>query len=131
MHTTNYQNTLILPAEDCKTQTAIVPPKAGSVAAVQYDVLGQGGMTGDDILVAVTGIRRDIAPDEWDALRAEIFAKGQPCLRTSPLVKTHGWAVYHDAQAHVSLVDPASAQFAQLLADPAVTKVKGMRSTRK
>ena len=128
-HSTNYTNALILPSEDCKA-VAKVPTKQGSVAALQYDLLSGGGMTSDDLLVAVTAIRRDVPQDEEDALRDEIFSKGQPCLRASPLVKTHGWAAYHDADAQVSLVDPTSEHFATLMQDSKIAKVKGMKSRR-
>lgn len=128
-HSTNYTNTLILPSQDCKA-IAKMPAKPGSVAGLQYEMLGRTPLTSDDLLVAVTAARREIPKDEHDALRADLFSRGQPCLRASPLVKTHGWAVHHDADAKVTLIDPTSEQFAELMADDSVTKVNGMKSRR-
>lgn len=131
MHTTNYTNTLILPAEDCKTTQALSQFKSGTIAALQFEALQDGyTLTSDDLLVAVTGIRRDVPRDEWTDLRAELFAKGQPCMRASPLVKTAGWAVHHDTDQKVALVDPAGTVFAGLMSDVTVTKLRGMRSKR-
>ncbi|WP_377512921.1 DUF6157 family protein [Octadecabacter sp. R77987] len=132
MHTTNYQNTFIEPSEDC-TAKGRVPDKAGTVAALQFQMLNDApyALTSDDLLVAVTAMRRDIPKDEHEALHAELFSKGQPCLRASALVKTYGWAVHHDGQGRVALVAPDSPVYQPFLDDPTVTKVKGMRSTRK
>lgn len=131
MHTTNYVDTLILPSEDCKSLVAKVPIKVGTVAMLQYERLLDGyALDSDTLLVAVTGLRRDVPKDEWAALRAEIFSKGQACLRASPLVKTYGWALHHDADGKVALVDPTSERFVELMENTRVFKVKGMRSSR-
>lgn len=131
MHTTNYVDTLILPSEDCRATEALVPTKAGSVAMMQYErLLEPYALDSDTLLVAITGTRREVPQGEWADLRAEIFSKGQACLRTSPLVKSHGWALHHDGSAKVALVDPASKRFTELMDDTRVFKVKGMRSSR-
>jgi hypothetical protein len=131
-HTTNYNNTLILPASDCKATISEVPTKPGTIADLQYQMLTAApyGMTSDDLLVAVTGARRDVPQDEHDDLRAELFSKGQPCLRASPLVKTHGWAIHHDAHARVALVAQNDPRFSALSQDVATAKVEGMRNKR-
>ena len=65
------------------------------------------------------------------ALGFEAFhAKGQPCMRTSPLTKPHGWAAHYDADGKLALVDPASADFATLAADPDLATKPAMRSKR-
>ena len=131
MHSTNYVNTLILPSEDCRADRACAPTKLGSIAMLQFEVLGaDDALTSDDILLHVTCQRREIPREEWELLRSEIFSKGQPCLRTSPLVKTFGWALFHDAKSIVSLIDPDSENFTALMDDDDVTKVNGMRSRR-
>ena len=131
MHTTNYVDTLILPSEDCQAKVALVPSKAGTVAAMQYERLSDGyALDSDTLLVAVTGVRREVPEDEWAELRSEIFSKGQACLRASPLVKTYGWALHHDANSKVALVDPASERFQTLMEDTRIFKVRGMRSSR-
>lgn len=130
MHTTGYLNKLIAPSEDCAA-VAKLTAKVGSVAALQYEMLSDAyAMTGDELLLAVTGVRRDVPRDEWDALHIELFSKGQPCLRASPLVKTHGWAVHYDAQGRIAMVDPSSQRFAELSTDIGITQLRGMRSKR-
>lgn len=130
MHTTGYVDTLIAPSPDCAV-VAKVPLKAGSIAALQYELLSEAYvMTGDELLVAVTGLRRDVPQDEWDALHDELFQNGQPCLRASPLVKTHGWAVHYDARGRIALVDPSSDRFHVLATDAGIKRLHGMRSKR-
>ena len=48
----------------------------------------------------------------------DFHAKGQPCMRASPLTKRYGWAAHYDAEGKLALVDPASPDFAALEADP-------------
>jgi len=132
MHSTNYCNTLILVSEDCKATTGTIPPRPGTVAAMQYQMISAApyAMTSDDLLVTITGQRREVPEEEIDALREEIFSKGQPCMRTSPLVRTYGWGVHHDAQGRVALVAKDCAEYDRLADDPGVTKVRGMKSRR-
>lgn len=129
IHTTNATNTLIRPAPDCTAQ-AKVPAKPDSIAGQQYALLAADPYTrtADDILSAVAALRADQPHDA--AFRAQFHAKGQPCFRASPLTKTHGWAVHHDAQSRVALIDPTSDTFARLDSDPTVTKHDAMRNRR-
>ena len=132
MHTTNYTDTLILPSPDSTASHSTAPTRPGTVAALQHDLLiaAPYTMTSDDLLVAVTAARRAVPADEHTALRAEIFSKGQACLRASPLVKTYGWAIHHDAQSRVALVAQGSDSYARLMCDRALSKVAGIRSSR-
>ncbi len=132
MHSINYFNTLIAPPDDCKA-VAKVPEKAGSIAQLQYAMIMDAPLThtSDDVLVAVTGTRKDVPRDEWDDLKKDLFSKGQPCFRASPLVKTHGWAIYSDRAGRVELVDPTSGRFAALETDLETAKVMGMRNQRR
>jgi hypothetical protein len=128
MHSTNYHLTLITPAPDCPASLARAPDRPGSVADLQYRALAAapGTLTSDDVIWGTICARRGPAAGD----RAAFFARPQACLRASPLVKTLGWALYHDGDGRVSLVDPASPAFAALMADPAVTKRPGMRNSR-
>jgi len=132
MHTINYQNTLILVATDCAATHGTAPTKPGTVAALQYEMLRDApyALTSDDLLVAVEAVRRGIGTDEHEALRAEIFAKPQACLRASPLVKTYGWGLHHDDLGRVALVGCDTSDYARMAADPALAKAPGMRSRR-
>ncbi len=132
MHTTNYRSTLILPSPDSTASTATPPPKPGTVAAMQHERLAEApyGLTSDDLIFGIHADRAEVDAAGRDAARADYFSKGQPCLRSSPLVRSYGWALHHDAEGRVALVDPADSTFAALTADPDVTKVYGMRSKR-
>ena len=129
-YTTNYRNTLILPAADCPAPAAQVPPKPDGVAGLQYAALAKEpyGMTSDDLISSITAHRKGVPNDA--AFRTGLFSRGQPCLRASPLAKTHGWAFHHDADARVRLVDPGTETFRALLADDAVAKTPAMRNRR-
>ncbi len=131
MHSTNYSDTLICPAEDCKA-VAKVPEKAGSVAALQYEeMLGRPyQFTSDDVLSTVAAKRKGIAEKEIGDFRKEFFSRGQPCFRASPLTKTHGWAIHADKDGHVALLDPSGDEFSRLFADETVKKINAMRSRR-
>ena len=62
MHTTGYLNKLIAPSEDCAA-VAKLTAKVGSVAALQYEMLSDAyAMTGDELLLAVTGGAPRCAP---------------------------------------------------------------------
>lgn len=131
VHSTNYTNTLIRPAEDCNA-VAKVPDKAGSVVALQYEMMTQRPytLTSDDVFATVAASRQGVSEDDLPAFRRDYFSKGQPCFRASPLTKTHGWAIHSDQDSRVALISPESDRFHQLLEDETVTKVMAMRNKR-
>jgi hypothetical protein len=131
-HSTNYYDTLIVPAPDCPVATGTVPAKPGTIAAMQYEKLAAApyAMTSDDLLFEVFAERNAIPEAERAEARAAFFSKGQPCLRSSPLVKTYGWGVHHDGAGRVAICGAETAQYRELLARDGVTKVAGMRSQR-
>lgn len=63
--------------------------------------------------------------------REEFFGKGQPCFRSSTLVKRYGWGVHSDATGRVALVAMESDEYRRLAADPALRHLRGMRSSRR
>ncbi len=132
MHSTNYTDTLILPSEDCRVDVATVPEKEGSVAQMLYERIAHEpySLQSDDLLSTVAAVRKDIPEEEHDLFRAQYFSKGQACLRASPLVKSFGWAVHHDKDARIALVDPNSARFQELSQDASIKQVTGMRNKR-
>lgn len=111
---------------------AKVPKKAGSVAALQYELLvGKPyKLTSDDALSAVAAKRKGIGSEELVNFRQEYFSKGQPCFRASPLTKTHGWALHSDQNGFVALLAPDSPEIQELLDDDKVKKIHAMRSKR-
>jgi len=81
-------------------------------------------MTSDDLLHAAHRARGG------DKSREDFFAKPQACLRASPLVKQYGWGVHHDGEGRIALLGMESAEYRQLLDDPAIAKTPGMRRAR-
>src|SRR5690349_18391878 len=85
MHSTNYTNTFIQVADDCKVAVGTVPPEKQekTVAQLQYELIANNPYryTSDDVIFAVYAARNRIPDAELDARRAELFSKGQPCLR--------------------------------------------------
>lgn len=134
MHTTNYINTFIEVAEDCPAEQAIEPPARGepTIAELHYALIAAEpyGRTSDEVLFERFTRRSGIAEDELEAAREAFFAKGQPCLRSSPLGKRYGWGTHHDAEGRVALVARESDAYARLAADPKLAHTRAMRSAR-
>lgn len=128
-HSTNYESTLILVAEDCKATQGTVPAKAGTIAALQLSEAPYS-YTSDELLIKIEALRKDVPEDELDALRDAFHSRGQACLRTSPLAKTYGWGLHHDHNGKVALIDMASAHYLELTADHKTAKTRAMRSKR-
>ncbi len=127
MHTTNYFDTFIAIAKDCPVTAAEVPlvrdPK--SAAQIQYEMLAGHPYeyTSDDALYISNGERRG-------QRREAFFAKGQPCFRSSPLIKRYGWGVHSNAEGKIALYPVGSEEYQRLAADSSLTQLQGMRSTR-
>lgn len=132
-HTTNYVDTFIEVAEDCPAEAAQEPPSGErpTIAALHYALIAEEpfGRTSDDVIFATHALRHGIALDDADA-RERLFAKGQPCLRSSPLGKRYGWGIRSDAEGRVALVPRESEEYARLAADPAIAHTRAMRSRR-
>lgn len=160
MHTTNYFDTFIAVAEDCPVEHAEEPPRAPvmeqrgphdgehsvhpsrdatqttgrppTIAALHYEMIAQNpyGMTSDDIVFETHARRACISDADRDVAREAFFAKGQPCLRSSPLGKRYGWGLHHDAQGRVALYPLDSEEYARLAADHDLAQTRAMRSRR-
>lgn len=135
MKTTNYYNTLITVAEDCKLQKAQVPPmKDGkkTIANQHFERITSTmeNCTSDDVIFETYAARNEIHLSQWDEERTVFFSKGQPCLRTSPLAKKYGWGIWSNNQGLIQLVAIESEAYQKLLEDKTIIKVKAMRSSR-
>lgn len=135
VHTTNYQNTLITPADDTKALTAVMPPlkqEKKTIANLQFELIYNEPYkyTSDEVLFEVYMQRKGPEHDPVAEERRAFFSKGQPCLRTSALAKQYGWGIHHDAGGRVALVAMESNDYQALMDDPAVKKVKAMKSAR-
>jgi hypothetical protein len=132
MYTTNYFNTLILASTDCAAKAGTVPAKPGTIAALQYEMVSVAPykITSDDLLLAVEAHCKDVTAARLPKFREEFLSVPHACLRASPLVKTYGWGIHHDAEGRVALVGRQSREYEELVANPDVKKVPGMRSRR-
>ena len=135
MHTTNYFDTFIAVAEDTSAVGPIEPPLRAtpSVADLTYRMIAENPyrFTSDDVIFEVWADRRALPADQRDSARAEFFAKGQPCLRSSDLGKRYGWGVHSDAEGRVALVPLGTDEYARLAAGEGGVKVtRAMRSKR-
>jgi hypothetical protein len=135
MHTTNYHGTFIEVADDCPVTVAEAPPAGKdkpTVASRQHDLIAPAPYryTSDDVIFTVHVERAGIPEQARVAERERFFAKGQPCLRSSPLAKRYGWGIHCDAEGRVALVPVESEEYRRLAADPDLRHVKAMRSKR-
>ena len=133
MHTTNYTDTVIVPPEDTRAASATAPPTGKrTVAELQFERLfgHDYEWTSDDLLFDVHCERKNIAAADRAAAREEFFSKGQPCLRTSPLAKTYGWALHFDHAGGIALVPMGSEQLEGLTSEDAITVRQAMRARR-
>jgi hypothetical protein len=134
MHSTNYTNTFIQVADDCKAAVGTVPPEKQekTVARMQYEFIAHNPYryTSDDLIFAVYAARNQIPEAELDAKRAEFFSKGQACLRASPLGKTYGWGIHYDAESRIAVYPRESDNYERLRADGSLQQLKAMRSSK-
>ncbi len=135
MTTTNYVNTFIEVAEDCPVSRAEVPPSKGgakTVAGLHYELIAGHPyeFTSDDVIFEVYAERAGIPPEARPGERERFFAKGQPCLRSSPLGKRYGWGTHHDAEGRVAAYPLGSDEYRRLQSDPSLAHTKAMRSRR-
>ncbi|MGD1848014.1 MAG: DUF6157 family protein [Salibacteraceae bacterium] len=135
-HTTNYYNTFIEIAEDCKTDKGEMPPVKGekkTVANLQFDMLYESpyAYTSDEVLFDVFAIRKAFVAGEMDEQRDHYFSKGQPCFRASPLTKSYGWGIHSNAEGKIAMYGAETEAYQQFLADDSIKKVKAMRNNRK
>ncbi len=126
-HTTNYFDTFIEVAEDCKAADGIAPPtkQPKTAAEIEYEMLIASAYqyTSDDVLYESNGKRRGIS-------REEFFAKGQPCFRTSALCKRYGWGVHSNGEGKIAIYALGSPEYERLSSDDGIKRVKAMRSSR-
>ena len=135
MKTTNYFNTFIEIAEDCPVQSAEIPPQKRAnktVAAMQYEVINRNPYkyTSDDVIFHIFAERNDVPQNRRARERKKFFAKGQPCLRSSPLPKRYGWGIHSDADGKIALYAMESERYQRLDTDKNIKHLKAMRSKR-
>ncbi len=135
-HSTNYQDTFITVANDCPVAMAEEPPLKGgqhTVASLQFALLRDRPyhFTSDELLFRVYAERHEVIRTEYKEAKERFFAKGQACMRASPLPKRYGWGVHSDAKGRIALYGLGTREYQQLLDNTEVKKVMAMRSARK
>ena len=136
IHTTNYRNTFIEVSEDTGAVSGTKPKSRSdkkTIADIQYDLIQRNpyAYTSDDVLFQVFADRNDLTPAEYASARTDFFSKGQACFRASPLTKRYGWGVHFNEDQKMALYAIESEEYAKLINDPGIVKVKAMRSSRK
>ncbi|MBK8047085.1 MAG: hypothetical protein IPK16_08155 [Anaerolineales bacterium] len=134
MHSTNYTNTFIETAEDCKADVGMPPPvkEDKTIAGMQFELIHDHPYeyTSDDVLFTIWAARNHITEADMETARAGFFSKGQACLRSSPLAKTYGWGIHHDEDSRVAIYARGSDEYAALRVDRSLRHVKAMRSSK-
>ena len=141
MGTTNYFDTLIAIADDCRATRGLVPPETAnpSIAFRTWQLISENPYryTSDEVIFAVHADRHGIADAERPAAREQFFSKGRPCLRASDLGKKYGWGIHSDEQGRVALYGVGSPEYRALVAGERLdgggtgtTVTKAMRSKR-
>ncbi len=135
-YTTNYFDTFIEVAEDCKFLASQIPAIKNdrkSVALMQFELLSKNPYqyTSDDIFFQVYVDRNDLTESEYENARQQFFSKGQPCFRASPLTKQFGWGVHSDKNGKVAIYGMETNKYQHFIEDPKIKKVKAMQTSKK
>jgi len=131
-HTTNYFDTFIEVADDCKVSAGQFPEVKNdkrTIASMQFEMLSKNPYryTSDDVLFQVYADRNNLTESEFETAREHFFSKGQPCFRASPLTKQFGWGIHCDANAKIALYGMETEKYQKFVDDPKIKKVKAMR----
>ncbi len=135
VHTTNYTNTFILVAEDCPAQAGETPPTKDNdktVANIQFDMIAKHPYRydSDEVIFGVFVAKNSVAKNELVAAREKFFAKGQPCMRSSPLTKRYGWGVHSNADGKIAIYGVDSKEYKELAQDKTLKVIRAMRSKK-
>lgn len=136
IHTSNYVDTFIEVAEDCKTSFGTEPPSKSdkkTIANMQYALIAKNPYkySSDDVLFQVYADKNDLTEAEYKQAREQFFSKGQPCFRASPLTKTYGFGIHCDSKGKMSLYGRETEEYQRFLNDEKLKKVKAMRSSKR
>lgn len=135
MNTTNYYETIIEAAENCPVEKAEIPQLRNgekTIALMQYELIADHPYkyTSDDVIFNVFAEKNKISKANLPAEREKFFSKGQPCLRSSPLVKRYGWGIHSDREGRVAIYAVESSEYKKFCKDKTIKHLKGMKSKR-
>jgi hypothetical protein len=128
-------NTFIVKADDSATSMGIVPRiKEGkpSVARMHYELLAEYPYEYDldSFNFEIWCRRNDIDEADRESHREAFFSKGHPCMRASPLTKTHGFGAHYNDAGKIAIYPLESNSYQKQLTNPANKVEMAMRSKR-
>ena len=128
-------NTFIAKADDSATTMGVVPlVKDGkpSVARMHYELLNEHPYEYDldSFNFEIWCQRNEIDEADRESHREAFFSKGHPCMRASPLTKTHGFGAHYNGSGKIAIYPVDSVAYRKLLNDPENKVEMAMRSKR-
>jgi hypothetical protein len=134
-HTTNYRDTFICVAPDCKVTNGVVPPQKEdkiSAAYLQYEIISRNPYkyTSDDVFFMVHAAKQDLPPVLWESERAKFFSKPQACFRASALAKQYGWGIHSNSDGKVALYGRETEAYQKFMDDSNSAVIPALRSQR-
>ena len=136
LHTTNYFDTFIEVADDCKVLAGQIPALKNdkkTIAYRQFELLSKNPykFSADDVLFQVYADKNNLTEKEYKTAREQFFSKGQPCFRASPLTKQFGWGLHCDTNGNIALYGMETEKYQRFVENPKIKKVKAMRTSKK
>ncbi len=129
-------NTFVRIADDSPARQGIVPRSREnaepSLARRHYDLLIEHPYEYDldSFNFEIFCQKHHIDEADRDSHREAFFSKGHPCLRASPLTKTHGWGAHYNGAGKIAIYPVDSVAYQKLLNDPENRVEMAMRSAR-
>ena len=127
-------NSFVVIADDSRATMATIPPlkEPRSLARMHYDLLIEHPYEYDidSFNFEIFCQRNQIAPQDRDAHRAAFFSKGHPCMRASPLTKSHGFGAHYNSAGKIAIYPVDSRAYDKLARDPVNRVDMAMRSKR-
>lgn len=135
IHSTNYINTFIEVAEDCRVDRGEAPPvkrRSLTAANIQFNMIKNNPYkyTSDEVLFQVFADKQDLTKGEYEKAREIFFSKGQPCLRASPLTKRYGWGIHSNKDGKIAMFGCETAEYERLTQDQSIKIIKAMKSIK-
>jgi len=131
------ENTFVRIADDSPAKQGVVPKPARdgaepSVARRHYELLIEHPYEYDinDFNFEIFCQRNHIDEADRESHREAFFSKGHPCMRASPLTKTHGWGAHYNGDGKIAIYPADSIAYQKLLNDPDNKVEMAMRSAR-
>ena len=131
---TNYLDTFIMIAEDSPVNEGVLPKATtpATIAAMEYAMITRSPYkyTSDDVLFEIYARRNKVSKNYLYVERERFFARGQACMRSSPLTKRFGWGIHSNNTGKIMVYSAGSDEYNKLRQDPAITQLTALRSKR-